>query len=115
MAMSKLCTNDFPVRGIRPFGKIMAMSKLCTCDFPVKHKTSTNTNVFVNNFVNKPLPLVIGGFCSALELKLELNDDAMKSMEKDAGMVFNKGRKTSFDKLSAATAALSSSGGGGAP
>ena len=26
--------------------------KMCTNDFPVKHKPSTNTNVFINTFVN---------------------------------------------------------------
>ena len=38
-------------RDIRP-------SKVYTNDFPVKHKPSTNTNVFINTFVTKPLVLL---------------------------------------------------------
>ena len=48
----KTILTDNAVKLIRP-------SKMCTNNFPVKHKPSTNTNVFINTFVNKPLVRVV--------------------------------------------------------
>ena len=53
--------------------------------FPVKHNTNTNTNVFVNDFVNKPSDVFVNDFVNKPLLRFKfkikfkfLTDNAMR-------------------------------------
>ena len=79
-------------------------TKACRTDepnnvFPVKHNTNTNTNVFVNDFVNKPSDpmsntnVFVNDFVNKLLLRFKfklkfLTDNAMKLMENTNTNVF---------------------------